>query len=164
MFDSNAPIENWYFTENGLCFFFNPYEIAPQRKGVILAEIPYPQLVGILKDAYFPEEAVEYSGKLLMAEFDAAPTEDISRYVEAVVDNGGNRYLIYVQGTVQNICVETGSWTKNGTFISENTVFFAEALTEDIALILEMQPEHLGQLCITYQIGSNILQTPWQSN
>ena len=164
MFDSNAPIENWYFTENGLCFFFNPYEIAPQRKGVILAEIPYPQLVGILKDAYFPEEAVEYSGKLLMAEFDAAPTEDIPRYMEAVMDNGGNRYLIYVQGTVQNICVETGSWTKNGTFVPENTVFFAEALTEDIALILEMQPEHLGQLCITYQIGSNILQTPWQSN
>lgn len=164
LFSTNTPVENWYFTETGLCFYFNPYEIAPQSRGTVLAEIPYAALTGILKDAYFPAEAVEFSGSLTMAAFTDADTSGISQFAEAVLDASGSQYLIYPQGTVLKVRVEAGTWTKSGAFVADAAIFTAEALTEGNALMLQIREEDLGSLCITYQTGREIIRTPWQTN
>ena len=164
LFATNTPAENWYFSETGLRFYFNPYEIAPQNKGIVLAEIPYEQLIGILKDAYFPAEAVEFSGKLMMSAFTDADTSAITQFAEAVLDSNGSQYLIYPQGTVLNIRVEMGTWTKSGAFVADAAIFTAEALTTGNALMLQLNEEDLGALCITYQTGHEIIQIPWQTN
>lgn len=164
LFATNTPVENWYFTANGLCFYFNPYEIAPQSQGTVLAEIPYTQLAGILQDAYFPAEAVEFSGQLSMAAFADTDTGNFSQFAEAVLDSSGSQYLIYPQGTVLNVRVETGTWTKSGAFVADAAIFSAEALTEGNALMLQIREEDLGSLCITYQTGREIIRTPWQAN
>ena len=163
MFSTNTPVENWYFTNSGLCFYFNPYEIAPHNKGTILAEIPYAALADTLKDSYFPAETVEFNGSVSMSALDTTDISTTSQFAEAVLDSAGSQYVILPVGTVLNLKVETGTWTKNGTFVSETTVFATEALTEGNALLLQLQPEALGTLCITYQTGSEIVTTPWQA-
>ena len=163
MFSTNTPVEAWYFTNTGLCFYFNPYEIAPHNKGTILAEIPYAALTDILKDSYFPAEVVEFSGAISMAALDATDVSAVNQFAEAVLDSAGSQYVILPVGTVLNLKVETGSWTKDGAFIPNATIFSAEALTEGNALLLQLQPEALGTLCITYQTSSDIIKTPWQS-
>ena len=46
--EENEIKKDWYFSKNGLCFHFSPYEIAPYSSGTIIAEIPYEELQGIL--------------------------------------------------------------------------------------------------------------------
>ena len=164
LFSTNAPVENWYFSENGLYFYFNPYEIAPQSQGTVLALIPYSQLTGILQDGFFPAEAVEFTGDIIMSNFDAVDTNAFSQFAEAVLDSTGTQHLIYTQGTVLNVKVEMGTWTKSGAFIADAVIFTAEALTEGNALMLQLRDEDLGGLCITYQTGQQIIRTPWQNN
>ena len=164
LFHSNTPVDNWYFTETGLCFFFNPYDIAPQSEGTILAEIPYQQLPGMLQDAYFPDEFVEFSGTLSMTPFADADTSQIHQYAEVVLDTAGSQYLLCPIGTALDVTVQTGSWTKNGTFLAEATVFAAEALSQGNALMLQLPTDELGSLCITYRTGSELIITPWQTN
>ena len=47
----------WYFADSGMHFYFSPYEIAPYSVGDIDIEIPYEELQGVLKEAYFPQAA-----------------------------------------------------------------------------------------------------------
>ena len=49
-------IRTWYFSRNGLCFHFAPYDIAPYSSGTIIAEIPYSELSGVLLEKYMPVE------------------------------------------------------------------------------------------------------------
>lgn len=164
LFRSNAPVDNWYFTKNGLCFFFNPYEIAPLSLGTVLAELPYDMLLGILKDAYFPDEAVEFYGSLAMMPFASADTGAIDQFAEVILDEGGSQYLLLPQGTVLDVSVQTGTWTKDGAFAPDATIFVAEALSQGNALMLQLPKEALGSLHISYRSGSELIQTPWQAN
>ena len=164
MFDTNTPIENWYLSKNGLCFHFSPYEIAPPNRGIVRAEIPYEQLVGILKDEYFPAETVEFSGNLIMHDFSDANTDSINQFAEVILDDSAKQYLLYPQGTVLNVRVEIGTWTKTGAFVADSLLFSAEALTSGNALMIQLEEADLGKLCITYQTGQEIIRTPWQNS
>ncbi len=49
--------EDWYFTEDGIRFIFNIYEIAPYVAGEITFDIPYDMLADVLKEEYQPKNA-----------------------------------------------------------------------------------------------------------
>lgn len=46
--------ENWHFTEDGLCFFFNTYVLASHAYGTIEVVIPYSELGDILLPRFMP--------------------------------------------------------------------------------------------------------------
>jgi len=66
-------------------------------------------------------------------------------------------------GTVLDLRIETGTWTRNGTFLPDATVFAAEALTEGNAVLLQLLDADLGTLCITYRTGNQNISMPWQT-
>lgn len=138
-FDRNTTsIDSWYFSQTGLCFYFSPYEIAPYASGVITAEIPYDKLSGILNDAYFPSEIECGSSKLIAAPFSENDLEKFTQFSEVVLDTSGNKILLYTNGAVSNIQIETGSWNADGTvFTPEQTVFAAYRLTPGDATMVE---------------------------
>lgn len=45
---------NFAFTDQGLLFLYNPYEVASYAQGPIDVLLPYSQLKGLLKDGYLP--------------------------------------------------------------------------------------------------------------
>jgi len=163
MFATNAPVENWCLTGTGLRFFFNPYEIAPHSMGIILAEVPYSSLTGLLKDEYFPAETVEFTGDLSMVPLEQADITAVRQFAEVLLDNAGSQYAILPMGTVLDLRIETGTWTRNGTFLPDATVFAAEALTEGNAVLLQLLDADLGTLCITYRTGNQNISMPWQT-
>lgn len=128
----------WYFSQTGLCFYFSPYEIAPYSSGVIIVEVPYSKLTGILDDAYFPSEAEYGSGSIFTETFSEHDLDRFTQFSEVVLDNSGNKSLLYTEGVVNQIMIETGSWDANGTeFIPEYTVFAAYSLTPGDAIMVE---------------------------
>ena len=44
----------WYFSNNGLVVFFNPYDITPYAAGVVKIEFPYESLTDVLEPDYLP--------------------------------------------------------------------------------------------------------------
>lgn len=160
MFFTNRPVENWYFAQDGLCFFFNPYEIAPYSTGDIISKISYDALGGMLKDSYFPAESVSFSGKPTLVEFSAESAPDINRFAELVLDESGKEWLLYAEGTLLNVRIETGSWSENTgiRFYPEATIFAATAISKGDAVMI--QCEDISDLRLTYEAQGQIVSVP----
>ena len=160
MFFTNRPVENWYFAQDGLCFFFNPYEIAPYSTGDIISKIPYDALGGLLKDSYFPAESVSFSGKPTLVEFSAESAPGINRFAELVLDESGKEWLLYAEGTLLNVRIETGSWSENTgiSFYPEATIFAATAISKGDAVMI--QCEDISDLRLTYEAQGQIVSVP----
>lgn len=146
--------EKWFFTRTGLCFYFSPYEIAPYNAGIILAEIPYDSLLGILDDAYFPAERMEVSGALTCTEFSKESIADVSYFTEAVLTENTKMLTIRADSPVQNIHIEM---FVEGELI---TVFSAYALYTDEAIVLEASEDQLNAITIYYGHDGQSLSIP----
>lgn len=152
MFSTNRPVENWYFAADGLYFFFNHYEIAPYSAGVIVSKVPYDALGGLLKDAYFPAEAVSFAGTPKVVDFADANTENITTFAELILDTTGQDYLLYADGTMLNVRIEIIS--NEGS----STVFAATAISKSDAVLI--QCDDLSSLRLTYESQGQIVSVP----
>ena len=138
MFQSNRPVDNWYFAQDGLCFFFKPYEIAPNSAGIIISKIPYDALGGLLKDNYFPAETINFAGTPKVVPFSEANTENLGNFAELVLDTSGEEVLLYADGTVLNVRIATGTKTEDGlAFSTGSTVFAASSLSKGDAVLIQ---------------------------
>ena len=146
MFFTNRPVENWYFAPDGLCFFFNPYEIAPHSTGSIVCEIPYDALGGLLKDSYFPGEAVSFAGNPKVVDFNAANTESISNFAELILSESGKEYLLCADGTMLNVRIEAGALSENS---ADFTVFAASSISKGDAVLI--QCDDIADLILVYE-------------
>ena len=157
MFFTNRPVENWYLAQDGLYFFFSPYEIAPYSSGTLISKVPYDQLSGLLKDSYFPAESVSFSGGPVIK--DLAAAENITRFAELILDKDGTQKLLYAQGTLLNVRIETGSWSADRSeFTPEATVFAATAISKGDGVTI--QCGDFSSLRLTYESQGQVLSVP----
>jgi len=152
MFTTNTPVENWYLSENGLCFYFSPYEIAPYSAGTIVAEVPYESLNSLLRDPYFPAEQADLYGTAIAEPLTS--TADFAQIAEVVLDDDAEQYLIHTNGTLFDLRLEIGSMTESSeTAAQDATVFAAASLSTGDALVIQCATETLAALRLTYQSG-----------
>lgn len=156
MFLSNRPVENWYFAQDGLCFFFNPYEIAPYSSGMLVSKIPYDTLGGLLKDGYFPGEAVSFIGTPKVVDFNTANTESITNFAELILDADSKESLLCAEGTLINVRIQTGFWNDGSkTFSPEDTIFAATAISAGDGVLVQSGSV---DLLLTYESQGQVHQ------
>ncbi len=119
---------DWYFSQKGLCFYFAPYEIAPYTSGVIVAEIPYEKLTGIIKDAYFPAEQDAARGSIVATPFASLDSEKFTQVAKVVLSESGEKILLHTDHIVYNIRI---------TAEDRNTVFAAASLSPGDVIMLQ---------------------------
>lgn len=151
---------DWFFSTTGLCFFFPPYEIGPYSSGAIVAEIPYEKLAGLCEDAYFPGETEPAYGKLEATVFTDDNAAKYSQIGEVILTEDGEKFLLHTELSVQNITIELGHWSADGTsFAPQHTVFAALALTPGDAVMVQCDlSQSLPPLRITYRSNDKIFQ------
>lgn len=134
--------ENWYFTTSGLCFYFDPYEIAPYASGVITAVIPYEKLSTLLQSDYLPAARVSATGKATISDFTPTLAENFTHTAELVLDPEGKMYLVHAEGTVQDIRITLSDGDESYTIFAANSLSSGEAImvqaNEDAAKNLEL--------------------------
>ena len=157
MFSTNRPVETWYFSNKGLCFFFAPYEIAPYSTGTIVAEIPYESLTGLLKDEYFPAEQIQMSGSVNCKPFTTADLSSFTQFAELILDEGGNEYLLHADGCLRNVRIQIGSWLDDETFLADATVFATPILSGSNALMIQFPADMTQSLLLTYEDGDQVV-------
>jgi hypothetical protein len=150
MFSTNIPVDSWYLSDSGLCFYFAPYEIAPYSSGTITAEVPYTSLNGLLKDAYFPAEVSEFTGTPYVLQFQDADLEAFEQFAEVVLDRNGQQYLLHTDGCLQDLRIQLGYRMDDGSFIEEATVFTAPALCKGDGIVIHATADTVQSLRITY--------------
>lgn len=148
--------EDWYFSTTGLCFYFAPYEVAPYSSGVIIAEIPYSELVGLLYDGYFPAERETASGALLVTDLNNTDISQFSQIAELIRNPDGQIVFLHTKGLVWNFKIECGVWHSNNTaFTPVYTALFSAALSPGDAVML--QSNDLTDLRISYICGDETI-------
>ena len=144
---------DWYFSDTGLCFFFSPYEIAPFASGTVVAQIPYTQLLGILRDEYFPAERDIAAGKLQVIPYETAALDDYSQFTELTLASGGKKYLLVTDSTVQDVRIYFSQATAPAYgYTTQYTVFAAYGLTVHDAIVLETDEP----VTVSYRSGNEI--------
>lgn len=130
--------KDWFFSNQGLCFFFSPYEIGPYASGAIIAEIPYSKLVGLIDDAYFPTEKEPTAGNVFAKPFEKMEQDEFSQFAEVILQEDGTKIILYADKAVYDIRIETGSQSPDdGIFTPEYTVFSAYGLSAGNAIMLQ---------------------------
>lgn len=154
-----SQFEAFYFTQNGLCFYFDIYEIAPSSSGIISVEIPYSDLLGLIHDAYFPAERDTAAGCLYQKDFNDMNMNVFSSITEAVLSQSGNMIVFYTDSAVQDIRIESVSEDAAHT---QYTLYAAYTLNEAEAIAVEGTQEQLSALCVSYfnKDGRHILDNP----
>ena len=143
--------DGWHLSTEGLCFTFDPYEIAPNSTGFIHALIPYSQLTGILRDEWFPAEQVTPDGVLEVLPF-AQHNATFDQFAELNLNPDGGTYLLHSTGLVYDVVIEAGIWDGDGTrFTPERTVFMADSLIPTNAVNIRTDiDDPMNSLRITY--------------
>lgn len=128
---------NWYFTGDGVCFYFSPYEIAPNSAGIIQVTVPYSELTGILADDYFPLEQPTITGTLSAGWFDDVDLNQFTHFAELLSHPDAPRCVIWVDTVIYDVRLEQGHWdTATNQFVADATVFTANCIAEADALTL----------------------------
>lgn len=148
--------EYWYFTETGLCFHFDPYVLAAFATGPIAVEIPYTDLIGILKDEFFPAETDFYHGSIHAESFTVEALEDFTQFAEIVLNENGTKILLVPDGAVSNITIKTVKNTETESNLSETTVMTVQTLTPGDAIMVEFDPSST-KILVSYRSGDQII-------
>ena len=144
--------EGFYFDSVGLCFYFSPYEIGPRSSGVIIACVPYENLIGIISDEYFPSEKQETTANISIVDFENADLEKYDQYAEAIF-GFNNMYIINADATIFDIQITQHI---DG---EEMMIFAANCLTERDAILLQTDENpSSAEIIFSYQSGDNTFQ------
>ncbi len=142
-----ATDEDWYFTQNGLCFYFAPYEIAPYASGIITVEIPYEELGGLLYEPYIPDSKIDVSGAVSVVPFEQVDLTAFEQIGELVTSNTGKMYMIYTDGPIRDVRILSSNNTET------HIVFASYSLTPGDGIMVQGDMESLKNMVLTYKSG-----------
>ncbi len=146
---------NWYFTNNGLTFYFLPNDIANSELGPVYVEFTYTQLQGIIKEEFMPEDFPQCSAfSFNAARKDQIQTENFDQIVTVTCDAGGEGVSLFAGATLYNVSVQMGHWTPANRFVDDKVLIAANRLTEkDLLLIYTYIPDVLPNLRLSADCG-----------
>ncbi len=146
--------QDWYFSQTGLCFYFEPYEIAPYSSGVISVEIPYEKLNQLLHPNYFPAERENATGVVQINRFEDVDTGRFSQIAEVIQSNDGNMYLVYTDTSVQDVRIFASDSA------STYTIFAAYGLTPGDAVMVQADEAIVATMNISFKSGNGSVIVP----
>lgn len=147
---------NWYFSDNGLVFYANPYDIAPYSRGVLTFEIPYSALAEFIDESFMPVEYQGDNGMLLADDGDKLDRSSLNILGTVTVDEDGQSVVLSAEETVYNVKIYTSGrmlWQRNYLTTGEGV--------EVKSFIPDAQPN----IAVSYELadGTEIVRGIFQS-
>lgn len=144
--------EDFYFSANGLCFYFEPYEVAARAYGTVTVEIPYNKLTGIIGDSFFPPERTYSDGEISLVSYDDAQLDSYEQFVEYVAKPESEKLLLTTENIVQDIRVYELIWSDYNQL--KKNVCAVNCLSQNNAIVLEAEFDHIRpNYMIVYSIN-----------
>ena len=136
--------DNWYFADDGLVVYADPYSIASFVQGRIDFVIPYSMLTGLVDEKYLPDEYEGENG-MILAEFGKSEDSELKTVASASIDPDGEGILLSAEETVYEVTVST---------VSGREVFYRNYLTTRQAVELTaIIPDEGYDLTVSYKLA-----------
>ena len=130
--------QNWYLTDRGIVFFYNPYEISPYASGVVSVELSYVELAGFLRDNFVrPDRDLETGGSVNVQNAGKELNRKQYQNVWDLSSGKGTKLALTTEGTVYNLRVSLVQLTGDST-VSGSLLLAANRFTQEDALILTL--------------------------
>lgn len=119
--------QNWYLTDQGIVFFFSPYEISPYAAGVVTVELSYDELDGMLRDDFvLPYDTYDAGGSIRIERNSNAKN---FANVEYAMTSDGVEFDLITSGTVYDLRLSQIQWAE-GVPVSEQIIYAANRFTD----------------------------------
>lgn len=142
--------DNWYFANDGLVIYADPFSIASVVQGRIDFVVPYNVLSGLIDEKYLPAE-LEGENGMVLAEEGSGEDSSLKLVGNAVVDPDGKPVLLSAEDIVYRVTVSTVSGTE---------VFYRNYLTTGQAVeLLTVIPEDAPRLILSYTLSDGTVIT-----
>ena len=150
--------QNWYLTNQGVVFFYNPYEISPYASGVVSVELSYAELVGYLRDDFvWPSR--DQTGDNTLQITSSADTVRKSDYdqVIAVSAGKGAKIAVTAVGEIRNLRIDLVQ-VAGDTVVSSDLLLAMNRFMDRDALVLTVPDASDGShsfpgIQLTYDVG-----------
>lgn len=124
--------EQWYFSDKGLVFFANPYELAPYAFGRVDFTIPYAAMDGLLKGKYMPVEFEGEAGMMLAESGKVLDKGNLKLLGTVTLDADMQSVVVSAEETVYS--VELVKMRDDMIAVPETLVWYRSYMTTDEAL------------------------------
>lgn len=149
--------EDWFFTSSGLCFYFPPYEIAPYSSGIIVIEIAYQELTGILDDSFFPAEQDTVSNEVIVKALENVDLTEFSQIGELILNNAGDvQLLLYTNDSLQHPKIKVTDPSTGESYIA----FASQSLLSGDAIMIKTTQDNLKNIAILFDDNGTTKQLP----
>lgn len=152
--------QNWYLTERGIVFFFNPYEISPYAAGVVTVELTYEELQNALREDFMlPAVAISSGGSPVFA---LNVEEDGYENIARISAGGGAQVALTAEegSPVYNLRLYQVSMSE-GQMVYQRPIYAANRFTAEDLLIfgMESSDDQQSVIGVTYTVDSGEADT-----
>lgn len=142
--------DSWYFANDGLVIFADPYSIASFVQGRIDFVIPYDVLSGLINDKYIPAE-LEGENGMILAEAGSKDDTPLKVVGSVELEENGSSILLSAEDTVYRVTVSTADGKE---------IFYRNYLTTGQAIqLLSVIPEDAPSLILNYTLSDGTVIT-----
>ena len=142
----------WYFDNEGLVIFSNPYEIGPYAAGIIDFHVPYAELAGRIDKKWLPDERNE-SGI-----FSIYPLEEKDENVvlldRVVLDDNARELCLLAEGTVYDVALASVGYVGDGQFNLGMPVWHCSYMNDCALQLAIMIPDATPNLMLRYRTAN----------
>lgn len=133
--------QNWFLTDRGITFFYNPYEISPYASGVVAVELNYAELSGYLRaDFVLPDRSQQGDNSVLVTtDTGSLKGGDYDNLLE-VSQGKGQEIALTVDGEIRNLRVTQVQLT-GGAVASSDLILAVNRLTDRDAVVLSLSTD-----------------------
>lgn len=142
----------WYFSSEGLCFYFAPYDIAPYSAGAVFATVPYSDLVGILRNDLFPGETSDVAGEAAVQWFGTANLDDFGHFSEVFLDPEADAFILSCDTILYDVHLQLNT-TEGQLPQAPDTVFASNCISAGDAVVIHWDFSADQQLLLTCRSG-----------
>ncbi len=144
---------NWFFSNEGLVFFANPYELAPFSCGRIDFTVPYAAMDGLLKEEYLPVQLEGDNGMMLAENGDSKDMSGLTVLNTVTLDEKGQSVIISAQETVYNVQIMTDN-SAEAYNPGRNLLWYRSYMTTDEALeLVSFIPDTAPNVILSYTLA-----------
>lgn len=148
--------EQWYFNDNGIVVYTNPYDIAPYAYGILRFEVPYSALEEFMDADYMP---IDYEGENGMVLADAGSDTvraELNMLDTVTVDENMQSVILSAEETVYDVRIYSAErmlWQRNYLTTGEGVE------------VISSIPDVLPNIAISYRLsdGTQVMRGIFQS-
>lgn len=140
----------WYFSDEGMVFCAQEYEIAPYASGFVELKVPYSELDGMIIDGWTPTARPAAMAQMSACAPDALPDGAV-RYA-ALIDEDGEMLAVCPDAEAFDVRLSAVQYNDgNGVYYEDRTLWYISRLTPQEALLVRAQlPDTIPNLQLSW--------------